>query len=418
MEPIKIFLFCEIARYLADEFELQNFRPAPLRLTGDVTAYDYYLRGLEYLKLPNSHETVDLAIQLFNTSLVHDKNFSLANAGLCDAYWKKYEVSSSARWLTDAERYCLLAISQNENSALPYKAIGAIYRDTGRYQQAIEYLEKGVLVDGDSVATAVSLASVYSLINEKDRAEKIYVDTISKSPNNWEAYEGYAYYLMMGGRYDEAIQNYEKVLDFMPENVFVLSNIASIYLYKYDFKRAAEIYEMAAKIEPSGVIFANIGIMYYTSGDFEKAVFFYSQALRLEPESYQYMTYIADAYKFIPGKKIVAEKYFRDVIRFANEEISFNKDIARTYQSLAISFSYLGDIDKANEALSVAYKLEPESAETSYSYLRVAVLMSDYQAIRKHVVNLLKTEYSVRLLLADPDFYVLKEDRFDDLFVE
>jgi adenylate cyclase len=98
----------EIARYLADEFELQNFRPAPLRLTGDVTAYDYYLRGLDLLDRPPSHENFDKSIQFFNTALIHDVNFSLAKSGICEAFWRKYQLTNEASWLVQAENYCLL----------------------------------------------------------------------------------------------------------------------------------------------------------------------------------------------------------------------------------------------------------------------------------------------------------------------
>ena len=107
----------EIARYLADEFKLQNFRPAPLRLTNDVTAYDFYLKGLDYLNKPASLESIDVAIQFFNTALIHDKKFSLALYGLCRGYRKKFILTNLVSWLEKAKENCFLSL-ENDRSAL------------------------------------------------------------------------------------------------------------------------------------------------------------------------------------------------------------------------------------------------------------------------------------------------------------
>ncbi|MES2676146.1 MAG: tetratricopeptide repeat protein, partial [Pseudomonadota bacterium] len=408
----------EIAKNLAYEFKLQNFRPAPLKLTGDITAYDYYLRGQEYLGKPTSHENTDEAIQRFNAALLHDPRFALANTGLCNAYWKKYELTSSASWLSDAERYCLLALEQDEQSAITYKAIGAIYRDTNRYQKAIEVLEKGMLVDKYAVTTAVVLASVYDLTGDKKKAEELYIETINLAPKNWKAYEGYGYFLTRNGRYDEAINNYNKVLEFAAGHIFSLNNIGINYFYKNEFKKAALAFEQAAQIEPTSSIFANTGGMYYSSGEYQKAVDMFEKAIRLEPENYQWMVCIADAYKFIPAKKQLADEYFKRAIRLANEEININPNIARSYQYLARARAYFGEVSKANEMMAVADTLDPESTEALYAHLRIAVTESNDEKIRKYAKSLLETEYSVKLLLADPDFSVLKETRFNDLMAQ
>jgi adenylate cyclase len=408
----------EIARYLADEFDLQNFRPAPLRLTGDVTAYDYYMRGLEYLGMPSSQGNFDAAIQNFNAALIHDPKFSLANTGLCNAYWKKYELTSSSIFLNDAEKNCLLSISQNERSVITYRSIGAIYRDTGRYEKAIEYLEKGRDVsDGDVICTVV-LASTYDLIGKNDTAEKLLVENIVRSPHDWNAYDGYGYFLTKSGRYEDAIKNYNKVLEFTPNNSVALDNIGINYFYLSQFDKAAKAFESAAELDPTSPTFANTGNMYYSSGDFEKAAEMYSRALKLQQSNYVWMIYLADAYKFIPDKKHLADQYFKMAISHIKEEISLNSEVARHYQYLARSYIYFRDFSNARAMLAIANKLDSTSTDSYYSNLRLYVLELNDEEIRRYAQGLLRSEYSVKLLLADPDFSVLKEDRFKDLFVE
>jgi len=408
----------DIARNLASEFKLQNFRPAPLKLTNDITAYDYYLQGMDFLNKPSSQENFDAAIQKFATSLIHDPNFYLANTGLCSAYWKKYELAKSARWLSEAENHCLLAIEQNDKSAITYRAVGSIFRDTGKYDKAIEYLERGALLYKDNVSIPLILASVYDLKKNKDRAEKIYVKTINENPKNWEVYDGYGYFLTKNGRYDEAIENYKTVLKLTPKYSSAFNNIGVNYFYKDDFKRAADAFSEAAQLDPVSSTYINTGNMYYCSKDYEKAAEMFEQALRIEPENCQGMVYLADAYKFINSKKNLAGEYFKQAEKSATEEIKINSNIAKSYQCLATSMSFFGEIDKANEMLEIADKLEPESAETIYAHLRVSIIENNDEKIRQYAKHLLETEYSVKLLLAEPDFAVLKEVRFKDLFAQ
>ena len=407
----------EIPRYLADEFKLQNFRPAPLRLTNDITAYDFYLKGLEFVDRPAMHENADEAIKQFNTALIHDPNFALANTGLCKAYWKKYEITENVNWLNIAEKFCLKALSQDENSSKTYKAIGSIYNDTGRYDLAIRYLEKGYSIDSYDVANSVALAWAYSLKGDEKRAEKIYQDTILRSSKNWKAYFGYAHFLTNRGRHDEAIKNYESVLELTPGNVSALNNLAVSYYYKLDFKKAASIFEHAAELEPGNSIFINTGNMYYSAGNFKRAAEFYEKALRLQPTSYQLMANIADTYKFIPEKKHMALDYFSSAIKFAEEAINKNKNIAKPYQYSARALAYLGQLDEANKIMSLADEIDRESAESCYTHLRIAILESNEEKIKKYVACLLKTEYSDKLLLSDPDLSILKEERFKELFL-
>jgi len=407
----------EIARYLADEFDLQNFRPAPLRLTGDVTAYDFYLQGLEFLNKAPSHENADEAIKRFNTALVHDSHFALANTGLCNAFWKKYEITNSVKWLSSAEGYCLLALSQDEQSPHTYKAIGAIYRDTGQYAEAVRYLEKGVAVDGTDVSVLVVLANVYDLMKDNKRAESLYLKSISIEPENWLSYDGYGYFLIKEGRYDDAAKCYEKVLSLLPDSVVSLNNLGSIFLYKNDFSSAADYFERAALIEPGVSIYANIGSMHYFLGDYVEAANWYKKSLQLEPSNYQIMVYLADVYKYLPESLDLANQYLKNAIKKSSEDIEINPKVAKSYQYLARAYAALGELAEAKKVINAANQLDSSSTESIYANLRIAILDEDDSAIKKYAINLLETEYSDKLLLADPDLAVLKEMKFRDVFL-
>lgn len=406
----------EIARYLADEFELQNFRPAPLRLTGDVTAYDFYLRGLGYLNKPTSQETTDEAIKYFNTALIHDSRFVLANLGICNAYRRKYSITQNLSWLNDAERYCKIALSQSETIGDIYKSLGAIYRDKGHYENALSVLNKGVDVSPDSVHLALVLASVYDLMNEKGNARKIYENALIKFPKNWEVYDSYGNFLMKNGDFDGAIDSYKKVISYVPDYAQAISNIGINYYYKDNLSLAAEYFERSALLESSEFAYANAGNVYYSMSDFEKAAEMYEKSYRLDPENYQWMAYAGDAYKFLPNKRSLADVYYRGVIKNAEKEVVSNPEVAKGYQYLARAHAYFGDIEKAKYYIGLADELDNSSIEHCYSNLRISVLESNEERIKKYAKCLLSSGYSDSLLISDPDFFILKDHRFKDIF--
>lgn len=407
----------EIARYLADEFQLQNFRPAPLRLTNDITAYDFYLKGLRFLELPDTHENADQAIKNFNTALVHDDGFALANAGLCRAYLKKYGITDLVSWLNEAEKFCLSVLAEDSKLISVYSSIGAIYRDTGRHDSAIAFLEKGLSIDSSNIDLLVTLASVYNNLGNKIKAETIYKDAVYRDAKSWRAYSGYAGFLLESGRYHESISFYEKALEITPENFSALNNIAINYLYGDEYEKAAVSFEKAAKIEPDSTVFANTGSMYYLAHDMEKAAYYYERALDLQPENYQFMLYLADAYKFSDSKKKKSEQYSKLTIEYASSQLAQNENIAKAYQYIARAYALLGDINLANEYILRADKIDSSSAEALYSHLRIAVLEHDDNKIKDYAIKLIKTEYSAKLLMSDPDFSVLKQEKFKTLLV-
>lgn len=406
----------EIARYLASEFKLQNFRPAPLKLTKDITAYDYYLQGLEYLSKPLSEQNFDEAIQRFNQALIHDNQFTLANTGLCDAYRLKYELTKAGDLIESSEAHCLKALAQDENSAKTYEAIGTLYRDIGKYEDALKYLKASSEKNPENALALIALAGTYDLMHDEISAEKLYLDAINMAPKNWKTYQEYGYFLTRKGRYDDAINSYNSVLNLTPENVTTYNNIGAAYLYKGDFRNAAKALETATKIEPTGNSFLNTGSMYFFSGDFKNAIKMYQKAIYLQPNNVEYLINIADAYAFLPDKIAEANRYFKLAQVEAEKELKLNPSEISNYQFLAMAYAHFREIDQAKNMINKADNLDKNNILSFYIKLRISVLENDESSIRKNIHYLLANGYSEKLILADPYFDVLKGARFDDVF--
>src|SRR3984893_17165820 len=113
------------------------------RPTDNVAAYDAYLRGRNSLR---SHEVknVQAALDYFDQALKADPRFALAYAGIADASLRMNRIKKDNFWTQKA----LAAAQQAEqlNDKLPevHATLGSVYRDTGKYSEAIAELSRAL----------------------------------------------------------------------------------------------------------------------------------------------------------------------------------------------------------------------------------------------------------------------------------
>jgi tetratricopeptide (TPR) repeat protein len=128
----------EISQKIARALEVQ-ISPTEQQMieripTRDLTAYDYYLKGREYYNTYR-HSDNENAIRLFKKALSLDSNYSLAFAGLGDAYAQRFwRFGFHGTWLDSSINQSKRALSINPNLAEGYKALGLAYEYKGWYE--------------------------------------------------------------------------------------------------------------------------------------------------------------------------------------------------------------------------------------------------------------------------------------------
>ncbi|NNC78407.1 MAG: hypothetical protein HKN77_10620, partial [Woeseiaceae bacterium] len=88
-----------IVPVLSPESE-QRINKAP---TENTEAYQFYLRGRDYLRQPPEQTTLGSAIELFDRAIRLDRRFAQAYAGLCDAYIGAYDFARDPKSFENAE---------------------------------------------------------------------------------------------------------------------------------------------------------------------------------------------------------------------------------------------------------------------------------------------------------------------------
>ncbi len=400
----------EVGQYLAKEFDLKFFRPAALNLTSDVTAYDYYLKGMEYFGRPETQENFDIAIKYFSTALIHDTEFSRADAGICRAYHGKFKLENKMELLDRAEDYCIRALSIDSSISEIYFAMGAVHHQRNNNALAVNNLVKALNIDPKNKDASILLSHIYRDLNRLDEAEDIFRSLLDVHPNYWRVYYDYSYFLISEGRVLEGVGLLKEVLKITPENEPALSNIGGSYLYLGEFDIAANFFEQAANVSPSSIAFSNAGSGHYYSGDFEKSVEAFKKAIKLSPADFRLYVNLADALYYAPNMRSEVEEkclYAIQMIeKYFDSEAEYSYEV---FQYLSVAYLRLGEFEKAEYYIGESRKIRPGDIDTLYTLLRVLAVSGQVSEALDVFSLLAGKGYPLQLIEADPDLNGLRQ---------
>lgn len=116
--------------------------------------------------------------------------------------------------------------------------------NSGENDSSIIYLKKAIELD-QSYAPVHNLLGYAYIRNgdDNDLGEKEFKEYIRLAPKRPNPYDSYAEFLLMQGRYDESIENYNKALQINPEFVTAMVGIGNNYIFKKDYDKAREFYQ-------------------------------------------------------------------------------------------------------------------------------------------------------------------------------
>jgi serine/threonine-protein kinase len=224
-------------------------------------AYDLYTRGIYFLN-KRGKENLEKSVEYFQEAIEKDTNYALAYVGLAESYitlgdWgylppkeafpKAREAAERALEIDDslaeahsalacvkyifdwdwegAEEGFKLAISLNPNYALAHKEYGEYLVKLGRFEEALQELERAKELDP------------FSLI----------ILAIGTWPYRYS------------GQYDKAIEQLKKVLEMEPDFLPAQSYLGSCYFWKGMYEEALEMYRKHNNQYAVGNTYAKMG---------------------------------------------------------------------------------------------------------------------------------------------------------------
>jgi TolB-like protein/tetratricopeptide (TPR) repeat protein len=410
----------DIARHVARALHVVLPVSADRRLknlgTGNVEAYDAYLRGIDYLRKPKDETTLLLAEGMLREALAMDPNFADAQAAMCRKQLLSYELSQDAERFGDAERDCQRALQSDDRSSRVRLVLGQLYFASGKYENAIHEFE-AALEDNGSLADAhIGLGRALTALGRDAEAESSLRRAIEADVSNWASFNAMGSFLFHQGRFDEAAEFFQMFVSRADDDAQALNNLGAAYYLAGDFKAAAKAWDDSLAVKPTRSAYSNTGTMYFYLGGYERAIERYINAANLAPNDYKMWGNLADAYFFQGNQKQVADVAYKRAIDLAEKMLAINADESLVMSDIALFYSRIGDFAKAREFEA---RVKAQGDDAMYMYYNSALIhaqLGETDAALGALERAIELNYQRELLSVDPAFEQLKkEERFRQL---
>ena len=182
----------------------------------------------------------------------------------------------------------LEAVDIDRDFALAWVSLSQLYFDQGRATEALEAIRETNRLSYrlDDVTRIYLKAQSYAMRNEPEKAMEVYEMWVDLEPENPVARNALATnYTWFENRLEDAIVHYEKSLELLPTQTWIYGRLADAHRVLGDQKRAVELYEIYAEIQPNDYTpLVTIGDILTKEGRHDEAARYYRQGNLTQPE--------------------------------------------------------------------------------------------------------------------------------------
>jgi non-specific serine/threonine protein kinase len=373
-----------------------------IKPTDNLLAYDYYLRGNNYLVRGYSKENYRIADQMFEKAVELDPNFVLAYTKLAqinvDYYWFYWDRTKNR--LSKSKDYIEKAKKLNPDLPEVYLALGKYYyHGFLEYDNALTELEKGLKLrqdDGEIISYIGFIKRRQGKFEEaiKDLEKSLKLDPLN---TNLTFNIGESYTLL---------RNYDKADHYFDQAILAIPEWSLPYVFKAKIKLLGNgDIEGAYKIlkRSLNVVTLERERLIWALSEVQKFLGKYEDAINtLLTENY---TALNDQWQFAPKSQLLATIYglqnkpdleiaFFDSARAVLEaKIKELPDDERMFSALGIVLAGLGEKDEAIINGKRAVEMLPIEKEAWRGWQRELDLAKIYTIVGEYDLAIDKLEY-------------------------
>ena len=407
----------DIAREIADSLRVVLEPEAEARIarapTQSIEAYDIYLQGKALLRGPRSAAALVQAERNFRDALEIDPSFARAQAGVCETYLLLHELTSTPRYVDDAETACNLALDMESDLEEVNIALANLFRMTGRFDEARERLEPLINQARPNAEALVAMGQVESSLNNPAAAEALFDRAIKLQPSLGAAYMAQGELLSDIGRFAESAQMFKRLAAIWPNNAIVLNRLGGAYSLSGDFESAIIAFEESLKLEATGQAYSSLGAMHYYLGDFQSAAAALEKAVIASPDVYWFWGNLGSAYRYTKAGKAVVRSTYERALKLALRALDVNANDKTALADLSLYYVNLGMEPKARQAIDRATQLAPNDPYMYYYRALIEASLGRNDQALDEIAAAVARGYPKELVKADPEFKALQDlERF------
>jgi serine/threonine protein kinase/Tfp pilus assembly protein PilF len=371
-----------LVREFAGVLDPETMVPPQSAIFANDDALQNYLRGMEYLL--RDALSYDLAIKFFRQSMANDPSAVLPSIALADAYMVRYRDTGETELLARVRAVL-------EEALIPYPSLprlrasfGNLNRLEGRYDLAERELLTSIRADPTNHLFHRMLGNTYSAMGRDEEAVAAYRKVIELQRRYWGGYHDHALLHYNRGRYQEAADLLETLIQWTPDHAQALMTLGAVYVAMGRNADAEVVSRHSCSVSPRRTCYVNLGIALQRQRKTEEAIFAYHEALAFPPTTILFLN-LADAYAFL-NKDEEAMEYFRRCAASAVQRLRVNVQDSGERAILAYCLAETDDGAGAKREIAQALGHSPNSRNVR----RYAVLTYESLGERELALDTLK----------------------------
>ncbi|MDH4069792.1 MAG: tetratricopeptide repeat protein, partial [Ignavibacteria bacterium] len=174
----------------------------------------------------------------------------------------------------------------------PYLLKGHLYERMAQLDSAIYFYRKSAAIDTANTRAVMSLGYAYSAAGDQNRAIEYMQRYLRLAPGLPDPHASFADLLLRVGRYDEALEQYNRSLEYKPDYWYSLNQIGYIHGLLGRLREAEEYYRQGFSFLPGNpttvsAIPTIVGDFEMRRGNYKKATESFLEALSKDSLSYE-----------------------------------------------------------------------------------------------------------------------------------
>lgn len=337
--------------------------PAPRRAAvRDPAAHERYLQALGYLLRHENEASVDGAIGLLRRLVESDPEVARYHATLGRAYLHKHQLTAQARWLAHATAACERAMALEARAPEALVTLAEVFTVTGQADRALATYETLLDTQGENIEVLIGMCRALEAAGRFEEAEAAVRRAIAMRPDDWRTYSRLGNLHFHQSRYDDAIEAWREVTRLTPDNARGWYNLGAGYFERGDMEESLRSYDRAISILPTARAYASLGTVHFYSGRHEDAVVAFRKALALTPGDPMVWGNLGSACSFIASRRQEAAESLDRAITLMRDRLQDQRSDAEGWAYMAQWLGHRGRIAEAQEAIGHALRLAPANA--------------------------------------------------------
>jgi superkiller protein 3 len=266
-----------------------------------------------------------------------------------------------------------------------YYCLSGVLFQFEKFKDAISVLQKGLAIDPTSTKLRHSLGYAFNMIGEQNKAEQEFIKTLDQDPNDAVANFQLGLILFSKGRAHEAIEHYEKALEYEqseaiyeslalahqsihqdeiaidylkkaielnPDSPTLRHKLGTLYLTKGNLRSATEELYKLVELDPHNSIAHNhLGVVFARRKQFEKAMSCFLKAIEIDPRNAIHYCCIASIHH--------KHNKFDDALKYLQIAVELDPDSATIHSNIGLTLIRKGDHTKGIEILEKQVEKQP-----------------------------------------------------------